>query len=247
MPRLRLRFRCQAALLLLAPLLCAARLSGSVPAGDVALTTDPSRVLGCTPLGSVRLPDPKALDAVRSEAARRGADVVRLTEVSARAVAGDLYRCGSGGSDEPRSVPAPLATASPVPTATPPSPTPALSPTPQTLAASAAPTPGRRSRRTTPAPPSTAERQRAAHEELEGLKAAIVVLSDPRDIEGCEKRGDRSAAGTTEDSLREAAVAALANVMLVRRGEDGSISGEYYRCPRVQYQRLLAVTPPPVR
>jgi len=79
------------------------------------------------------------------------------------------------------------------------------------------------------------------------LKASVVVVSDPKEVEGCEQRGEVKRAGTTEDSLREDAVGALANVVLVRRGEDGSLSGELYRCPRAQYQRLLVVTPPPVR
>ena len=74
-----------------------------------------------------------------------------------------------------------------------------------------------------------------------------MVVTDPKEVEGCEQRGEVRGAGTTEDSLREEAVGVLANVVLARRAEDGSLSGELYRCPRVQYQRLLAVTPPPVR
>jgi hypothetical protein len=209
------------------------------------VTTDPARVAGCASLGTRSFPDPNGLDFLRGEAVRLGANVLRLTRLSERGIAAELYRCGTPPS-APASTPSRNPTALPTSTPTPP-PTSTPSAPPTATPTAAPPAVSRRSSRKTPLPPSTAERQRAAHEELESLKAAIVVVSDPRDVEGCEKRGDRSAAGATEDSLREAAVAALANVILVRRGEDGSVSGESYRCPRVQYQRLLAVTPPPAR
>jgi hypothetical protein len=215
----------------------------------VWVTTDPARVAGCASLGTRTLPDRKGLDLLRSEAARLGANVLRLTQLSERGIAAELYRCGASPA-APASIPSRGPTAPPTwtPTSAPTSTTAAL-PTP-TLTPTSPPAPvpvSRRSSRKTPLPPSTAERQRAAHEELESLKAAIAVVSDPRDVEGCEKRGGRGAAGTTEDSLREEAVAAVANVILVRRGADGSISGDSYRCPRVQYQRLLAVASPPAR
>ncbi|MDQ6891550.1 MAG: hypothetical protein M3167_02600 [Acidobacteriota bacterium] len=214
-------------------------------AGAVWVTTDPARVAGCESLGTRTLADRNGLDLLRSEAARLGANVLRLTQLSERGIAAELYRCGASPS-QPASIPSRSPAASPTLTPTvPPTATPMA---PPASAATPAPIPAsRRSSRKTPLPPSTAERQRAAHEEFESLKASIAVVSDPRDVEGCEKRGGGGAAGTTEDSLREDAVAALANVILVRRGSDGSISGDSYRCPRVQYQRLLAVTPAPAR
>jgi hypothetical protein len=218
-------------------ILGALALSSSLRAQEaVEITTDPARVAGCASLGTRTLPDPKGLDLLRAEAARRGANVLRLTQLSERGISAELYRCGVAALTP--SLPPPSATkapsATPVPTSTP--------------VPTAVPTPARKSsKKTTPVPPSTAERQHAAQEELASLKAAVVVVSDPKEVEGCEQRGEVKRAGTTEDSLREEAVGVLANVVLVRRAEDGSLSGELYRCPRVQYQRLLAVTPVPVR
>lgn len=200
------------------------------------VTTDPARVAGCAPLGKRSLPERNGLDALRSEAARRGANVLRLIELSERGITAELYRCGAS-APEPAAVPTPVPTAAATPTSVPATPLPTVTRTPL-------PTPPpRRSSRKTAVPPSTAERQRAAQEELEALKASVVLVSSPSDVEGCEKRGEAKGPGTSEASLRETAVGALANVVLVRRADDGSISGEYYRCPRAQYQRLLAVTP----
>lgn len=204
----------------------------------VWVTTDPARAAGCAPLGQRSLPERNGLDALRAEAARRGANVLRLTELSERGIKAELYRCGAPALEATAVLaPGPPAAATPTPVLPSPLPTATIRPIP-----TAAP---RRSSRRTPVPPSTAERQRAAQEELETLKAAVVLVSSAGEVEGCEKRGEAKGPGTTEASLREAAVAALANVILLRRGEDGSISGEYYRCSRVQYQRLLAVTPAP--
>lgn len=228
--------------LCIASLLAAIALSRSSASaqdpGAVWVTTDPARVAGCASLGQRSLPERNGLDALRAEAARRGANVLRLIELSERGIAAELYRCGAPPlAATGLAPPAPPLVATPTPAPATPLPTPTMRPSP-----TEAP---RRSGRRTPVPPSTAERQRAAQEELETLKAAVVLVSAPGDVEGCEKRGEAKGPGTTEASLREAAVAALANVLLIRRGEEGSISGEYYRCPRVQYQRLLAVTPAP--
>jgi len=220
-----------------AAILVGLALSSPLRAQDaVEVTSDPARVAGCASLGTRALADPKGLDLLRAEAARRGANMLRLTQLSDHGISAELYRCGIAAL--PPSLPLPSAT----PAA---SATPVATPTPLPTAV---PTPARKSsKKATPIPPSTAERQHAAQEELTSLKAAVVVVSDPKEVEGCEQRGEVKRAGTTEDSLREDAVGALANVVLVRRGEDGSLSGALYRCPRVQYQRLLAVTPPPVR
>jgi len=220
-------------------ILGALALSSSLRAQEaVEITTDPARVAGCASLGTRTLPDPKGLDLLRAEAAGRGANVLRLTQLSERGISADLYRCGTAASTSPLPSATPAPSATPVPT---PTPLPTAVPSP-------VPTPARKSsKKATPIPPSTAERQHAAQEELTSLKAGVVVTSDPKEVEGCERRGEVQRPGTTEDSLREEAVGVLANVVLTRRGEDGSLSGELYRCPRVQYQRLLAVTPPSVR
>jgi hypothetical protein len=228
------------ALLRLASLLGTIALSRSCALAQdpaaVWVTTDPARVAGCASLGKRSLPERNGLDALRGEAARRGANVLRLTELSERGITAELYRCGAP-APEPTATPTRVAA---TPTFAPATPSPTATSTPLPTPASAS----RRSSRKTPVPPSTAERQRAAQEELETLKAAVVLVSSPAEVEGCEKRGEAKGPGTSEASLREAAVGAVANVVLVRRSEDGSISGEYYRCPRVQHQRLLAVTPP---
>jgi hypothetical protein len=202
----------------------------------VEITTDPARVAGCATLGAQTLSDPKGLDLLRAEAARRGANVLRLTQLSERGISAELYRCGNAALTP--SLPPPTATKAPTAT-------PVAMPTP---VPTAVPTPTRKSsKKATPVPPSTAERQHAAQEELASLKAAVVIVSDLGAVDGCEQRGEVKRPGTTEDSLREEAVGLLANVVLVRRAEDGTLSGQLYRCPRAQYQRLLAVTPPPVR
>ena len=208
---------------------------------SVRVTTDPSRVAGCTPLGTRSVADPSGLDLLRADAARRGANVIRLTALSERGIAAELYRCGAEASQAETPTPPPLpiatrhpgATAAPVAAVTTPGPLP-----------TSVPTSARRTSRLTPTPLSTAERQRVARQELDSLKASVVVVSDPDKVEGCDKRGEMRA-GMTEDSLREDAVGALANVVLVRRAEAGSMSGELYRCPRAQYLRLLAVSPAP--
>lgn len=206
----------------------------------VEITTDPARVAGCATLGAQTLSDPKGLDLLRAEAIRRGANVLRLTQLSERGISAELYRCGNAALTT--SLPPPSATRAPTAT-------PVATPTPvPTAVPTTVPTPTRKSsKKATPVPPSTAERQHAAQEELASLKAAVVIVSDLGAVDGCEQRGEVKRPGTTEDSLREEAVGLLANVVLVRRAEDGTLSGQLYRCPRAQYQRLLAVTPPPVR
>src|SRR4051812_43549911 len=210
----------------------------------VEITTDPARVAGCASLGNQTLADPRGLDLLRAEAIRRGANVLRLTQLSERGISAELYRCGNAGLTPSLPPPLPVATRapSPMPQAT------ATRAPASTSLPTATPTPARKSsKKSTPVLPSTAERQHAAQEELAALKTAVVMISDPKEVEGCEQRGEVKRPGATEDSLREEAVGVLANVVLVRRAENGSVSGELYRCPRAQYQRLLAVTPPPVR
>lgn len=225
--------------------------TGDPGGAAIWITTDLNRVAGCAPLGSASLKSSDGLDALRREASRRGADVLRLRSLTDRVIAGDFYRCASAAA--PRGNPATEAVAlSPSPAGTPAparSPSPSATPSPTARPATPIPSPtaGRRSSRATPAPPTSAERQRLAREELEGLAAAVRVVEDGAFGEGCEKVGERRGADVTEAVLREEAVGSLANVVVLRRNADGTFSGELFRCSRPVYQRIPTPASTPAR
>jgi hypothetical protein len=259
--------RVTTAALLTAAIFFAARATrgqaGDAGGGSIWITTDPNRVAGCAALGSASLESANGLDALRREASRRGADVLRLRSLTDRDIAGDFYRCAtapaprgnptatpvapSAPSTSPAVTPAPVVTALAAAPARSPSPSATPSPTAGSAPPTPSPTAGRRSSRATPAPPTSAERQRLAREELEGLAATVRVVADAALVEGCEKLGERQGTDVTEAVLREEAVGSLANVVLLKRNADGTLSGELFRCSRPAYQRIPTPAPTPAR
>lgn len=193
-------------------------------AASVRMTTSLAVVSGCTSLGDAALSGEDGIALLREEAARRGADTIRLISLSGRDIRGELYRCAPASpagrpTAAPSVVPSPSASIPPSPTPVP---------------------------RTTPGAPSSLEarrraaieRQRRAQQEFEDLKALVRVTSDPALVTTCEKRGEgRAPFENGEDALRGDAVGQAANVVLVRR-TDSELHGEYFRCPWAQLQSI---------
>ncbi len=87
------------------------------------------------------------------------------------------------------------------------------------------------------------ERQRRAQEEFLDLQAAVRITEDPKLVEGCEKRGEGSAAG--EDSLtalRGDAVGQLANAVLFHRTAERAVA-VFFRCPARTLQAIPVTLP----
>ena len=216
--------------------------SPDADAAAIRVTSSAGDVSGCASLGEAAVVGEDGIAILRAEAFRRGADTIRLISFSGRDARGGLYRCTPAKAAERSARPAPVpAVPAPTPDVSPSLPPRVTTPPPPSASPASGKTPAADARR------SSTDRQRRAREELEDLKAALRVTSDPALLRGCEKRGEgRAPIEGGEDVLRGNAVGELANVLLVRK-TDVELRGEYFRCASVQLEAIPRQTGGPSR